>query len=1166
MSAPITKRFNKILVANRGEIAIRILRAASELKLRTVAIYTYEDRYSLHRYKADESYQVGADDDPLRPYIDIQGIIKLAVEKKVDAIHPGYGFLSENTDFARACRDAGIAFVGPSPESMDQLGDKVAAKELARKVGVPLIQDSDKDISDPETAAAEAKRIGYPVIVKAASGGGGRGMRVVRNEEDLRIQVVDAASEAEKAFGDGTIFLEKFIENPRHIEVQLLGDHHGNLVHLHERDCSVQRRFQKVVEIAPAPNLKQETKDKLYEYALRLGKEVGYYCAGTVEFLVDHDESIYFIEVNPRIQVEHTITEEITGIDLVRTQMLVTMGYPLDHPTIFIRSQDDIVVNGYAVQCRVTTEDPANSFKPDYGTLIAYRSASGMGIRLDAGSAFPGAVISPYFDSLLVKVTGSGRTLAGAADRLHRALREFRVRGVKTNIGFLLNLLENDDFQQGKATVRFIPDHPELLETRNFRDRGTKLLSYLANTIVNGNPDVKAYDKDRTFLKPVVPQFDQYAEMPKGNRDRLLDLGREGFVDWLRDEKKIYYTDTTFRDAHQSLLATRMRMTDMLKVARSYAMNQPGDLFSMEVWGGATFDVAMRFLKADPWRRLRKLRTAMPNTILQMLLRGSNGVGYKAYPDNLIIKFIEEAAQGFETFDEDGKVNGYTGGIDLFRIFDSLNWIENMETSIRTVRENTSSLAEACICYTGDITNPGKTKFTLDYYLKLAKRLEDAGAHILCIKDMAGLLKPLAAEELIQGLKATTKLPIHLHTHDTSGIQSATYLRAIEAGVDVVDVAINSLSGLTSQPGYNSIAAMMEGHERENKVDLKLLNEYADYWENVRSYYYPFETELRAGTATIYDTEIPGGQYSNLRPQARGLGLEDQFPTIRENYAAANELFGNLVKVTPSSKVVGDMAMFMTSNDLTAEDILQRGDKLDFPDSVKNLMRGDLGQIEGGFNEQVQRIVLKDEKPYTNRPNSHLEPINWEEAEKEYEEKFGAKPTTKGLLAYLLYPKVYADFYAHDEEFGQVANLPTTAFFYGLQPNEEVLVRLSAGKTITVKYLNMTEADAQGNRLVFFSLNGQTRSITIQDRTLNLKIVKNQKAVGVGQVGSPLMGNLSRILVKVGDKVEAGDPLFVIEAMKMESTITSPIDGEVQAVSLKEKTLVETDDLVVTVG
>ena len=1160
------QRFKKILVANRGEIAIRILRAASELQLRTVAMYTYEDRYSLHRYKADESYQIGPDDEPLRPYIDIRAIIQLAKEKQVDAIHPGYGFLSENVDFARACLEAGIEFVGPAPDSMDQLGDKVAAKELARRVGVPLIKDSDRDISEPEVAVAEAAEIGYPVIIKAAAGGGGRGMRVVRSEKELRGEVIEASSEAEKAFGNGTIFLEKFIENPRHIEVQLLGDRHGNLVHLFERDCSVQRRFQKVVEVAPAANLSQETKDKLYEYALALGRAVGYYCAGTVEFLVDQDESIYFIEVNPRIQVEHTITEEITGIDLVRTQFLVTMGYRLDHPTIFIRDQDDIQANGFAIQCRVTTEDPANNFKPDYGTLIAYRSASGMGIRLDAGSAFPGAIISPYFDSLLVKVTGSGRTLKGAAERLHRALREFRVRGVKTNIGFLLNLLENEDFQEGRATVRFIPDHPELMELPQFRDRGTRLLRYLADVVVNENPDVKSFDPTRTFLRPVVPAFDQYAAVPKGSRDRLRELGRDGFVDWVKQEKRVQYTDTTYRDAHQSLLATRMRMVDMLNVSRSYAVNQPGDLFSMEVWGGATFDVALRFLKEDPWRRLRKLRAAIPNTIFQMLLRGSNAVGYKAYPDNLIVKFIEEAARGSVIRDAQGREKGYAGGIDLFRIFDSLNWVKNMEVSIKTVRENTDSLAEACICYSGDLTDPAKTKFTLKYYIDLAKRLESAGAHLIAVKDMAGLLKPLAARELITALKEETSLPIHLHTHDTSGIQSATYLEAINAGVDIVDVAINSLSGLTSQPGYNSIVAMMQGHERENPVDLPLLNQYADYWETVRSYYYPFETELRAGTATIYDTEIPGGQYSNLRPQARGLGLEEQFPTIRKNYAAANELFGNLVKVTPSSKVVGDMAMFMTSNDLTAEDVRARGEKLDFPDSVKSLMRGDLGQIEGGFDAEIQAKVLKGEQPYTDRPNAHLEPVDFDAVASEYRATYDEEPTMMDLLSQQLYPRVFADYKAFQEDYGQVANLPTTAFFYGLKPNEEVLVRLSAGKRITVKYLNITKADDHGNRLVLFSLNGQTRSVTVRDRLIDSKVTANVKAGGENEVGSPLQGNLSRILVKVGDAVSAGDPLFVIEAMKMESTITSPVDGEVTLIPLKEKTLVEANDLVVRIG
>ncbi|MEM6398261.1 MAG: pyruvate carboxylase [Bacteroidota bacterium] len=1152
--APTIKKFNRILVANRGEIAIRVLRAASELGLRTVAIYTYEDRYSLHRYKADESYQIGPDDEPLKPYIDIDAIVKLAIEKEVDAIHPGYGFLSENVDFVRACRQSGIEFVGPAPESMDQLGDKLAAKRLAKRVGVPQIPGGEVDTKDPEKAAEEARKIGYPVIIKAASGGGGRGMRVVRNEKDLRVEIAEAAGEAEKAFGDGTVFLEKFIENPRHIEVQLFGDRYGNLVHLFERDCSVQRRFQKVVEIAPAPNLPQAVKDQLYDYALQLGRAVDYYCAGTVEFLVDEDNSIYFIEVNPRIQVEHTVTEEITGIDLVRSQFLITMGYPLDHKTIFIHSQEDIQANGFAIQCRVTTEDPANDFKPDYGTLIAYRSASGMGIRLDAGTAFAGAIISPFFDSLLVKVTASGRTLKGAAQRLHRALREFRVRGVRTNLGFLLNLLENETFQIGEATVRFIPEHQDLLIGRNFRDRGTKMLRYLAEVVVNGHSDVNKPDHDKQFLPPVVPDYDRFAPFPPGSRDRYKRLGRDGFIDWLKQEKSIQYTDTTFRDAHQSLLATRMRTHDMLKVAESYAKNGVSKLFSMEVWGGATFDVAYRFLKEDPWSRLSDLRKSIPNTLFQMLLRGSNGVGYKAYPDNLIVRFIEQAAET---------------GIDIFRIFDSLNWVENMRVSIETVRERTHAIAEACLCYTGDITDPSKTKFTLQYYLDLAKRLEDAGAHILAIKDMAGLLKPLAAEELIGRLKETVDLPIHLHTHDTSSIQSATYMSAIDAGVDVIDLAISSLSGLTAQPSLNSMVAMMQGHERANSLnngDFRRLNAFSAYWEAVRRYYYPFETELKAGTASIYESEIPGGQYSNLRPQARGLGLEEKFETIKENYRAANEIFGNIVKVTPSSKVVGDMAMFMTSNGLTKEDVLSKGHQLDFPDSVKSLMRGDLGQIEGGFPPDIQRMVLKDEKPYTERPNAHLAPIDWAEAAHEYQEKFGRAPSELELTSYLLYPKVYADYFEFQQQYGEVAVLPTPAFFYRLQSNEEIMVEIDSGKTITVKYLNRTEPDGKGNRLVFFNLNGQTRSVKVLDRSLQLQVRANRKAAAEGEVGSPLQGNLSKLLVKVGDQVEAGDPLFVIEAMKMESTITAPKAGEVKEMPLPAKTLVEQDDLVVVLG
>lgn len=1142
------KPFKKLMVANRGEIAIRVLRAASELQLRTVAIYTYEDRYSLHRYKADEAYQVGPDNEPLKPYIDIDEIIRVAVDNEVDAIHPGYGFLSENVHFARACREAGIEFIGPAPETMERLGDKVAAKKLARKVNVPIIEDSRKDLTTVDIAIEEARRIGFPVIIKAAAGGGGRGMRVVRDRAQLKKEYGEAKGEAKTAFGDDTIFLEKFIERPKHIEVQILGDKYGNIVHLFERDCSVQRRFQKVVEIAPCVTLSQQTREKLYDYALRLTREVNYTHAGTVEFLLDEDENVYFIEVNPRIQVEHTVTEEVTGIDLVRSQILIGMGHRLDGDQIQIKGQEHIQMFGCAVQCRVTTEDPSNDFKPDYGRLIAYRSASGMGIRLDAGSAYPGAKISPFFDSLLVKVTAWGRDLPGAASRLHRALREFRIRGVKTNIGFLLNLLMEPDFQKGTITVNFIKENPHLLEPRGWRDRGTKMLRYLAEVIVNDHPDVKYKDERIVFLNPKVPDFDYRQPIPDGTRQRLQNLGAEGFAKWLKDRPDIHYTDTTFRDAHQSLLATRMRSYDMLEVAESYARHHAGSLFSMEVWGGATFDVALRFLKEDPWERLAKLRKAIPNICFQMLLRGSNAVGYTAYPDNLIVKFIEQAAET---------------GIDIFRIFDSLNWVEAMKTSIRAVRERTDAVAEACLCYSGDITDPSRTKFDLQYYLDLARRLEDEGAHIIAIKDMAGLLKPYAAELLINRLQETVDAPIHLHTHDTSSLQPATYLKAIDAGVDVVDVAIASMSGLTSQPSFNSVVAMMKGHEREHPVDLNSLNEFATYWEAVRRYYYAFETELRAGTAEVYDNEIPGGQYSNLRPQARALGLEEKFETIKKNYRIANELFGDLIKVTPSSKVVGDMAMFMTSNNLTKADILERGDKLAFPDSVKALMRGDLGQIEGGFPEEIQKLVLKGEEPYTERPNAHLEPIDFEGGLRNFRHRFGEELGMNDFLSFKLYPKVYEDYHNHLEQYGPVENIPTPAFFYGLQPNEEIMVSLDRGKNVLIKYLNMTEPDEQGIRLVFFQLNGQTRSVLVRDHSIHTEVIIHRKATTEKEVGAPLQGNLSKILVREGEVVKTNTPLFIIEAMKMESTITSPVAGTVKKIHLPEKTLVEQDDMVV---
>ena len=1150
------KRFKKILVANRSEIAIRILRAASELHIGTIAVFTYEDRYSLHRYKADEAYQIGANDQPLKPYLDIEEILRVAKLNGAEAIHPGYGFLSENVQFSRRCREEGIVFIGPSPEVMMQLGDKIAAKNVARTLDIPMIPDSKISLTTEEIALSEAHRVGFPIMLKAASGGGGRGMRVVRTDEELKRGYYDAASEALKAFGDGTLFIEKFIENPKHIEVQLLGDMHGNLVHLFERDCSVQRRFQKVVEIAPSITLKQETKDKLYAYALQIGKHVGYQNAGTVEFLVDSDESIYFIEVNPRIQVEHTITEEITGVDIVRSQILIAEGYKLSHKKLLL-TQEEITCSGFAIQCRITTENPEENFKPDYGTLIAYRSAGGFGIRLDAGSAYAGAQISPFFDSLLVKVTAWGRTYTGAADRLLRALSEFRIRGVQTNIGFLENMLRDATFRKGECTVNYIATHPKLLEMPRRQDRGTKILKFLAETIVNGNSDVPFIDqkKNKLFRTPIIPIVSNLPNLTGsenlpslGSRELLLKNGRESFLKSLKNEKTIQYTDTTWRDAHQSLIATRLRTHDMTNVAGSYAQLLGDKVFSMEMWGGATFDVALRFLKECPWKRLELLRAAVPNVLFQMLLRGSNAVGYKAYPDNIVVKFIETAA---------------VRGIDIFRIFDSFNNIDSMRTSIRTVVSIPNAIAEACICYSGEILDPNKQKFNLQYYTDMAQRLEDEGAHILAIKDMAGLLKPMSARVLIEALKEKISLPIHLHTHDTGGIQSATYLEAVNVGVDIIDVAMSSFSGLTSQPSFNSIVAMLQPHERANKIDLKTINAFSNYWEAVRDYYYPFETDLRASTAEVFDNEIPGGQYSNLRPQARSLGLENQFETIKQNYEAANKMFGDIIKVTPSSKVVGDMAMFMTANDLTTADIFSKGDTLNFPESVKEMMRGDLGLNPGGFPSEIQKIILKNEKPNDKNPNEYLLPIDIEAEKILFKQKFGPYVHDLDFLSWQMYPKVFEEFNTHFEEFGAVRNIPTPAFLYGLKFNEEIIVEIAKGKSILLKFLNMTEPNEAGERTVFFLLNGQTRSIGVRDKKAKTIIVTNQKVTSAAQIGSPLKGSISKIFVKEGDEVERDAPLFVIEAMKMETTITAPKSVKISKIFLKERSLVDVDDLVI---
>ncbi|WP_299134878.1 pyruvate carboxylase [uncultured Tenacibaculum sp.] len=1146
-------KIQKVLVANRGEIAIRVFRACVEVGIKTVGIYTYEDRYSLHRYKADECYQIGEDNEPLKPYLDIEAIIKVALENNVDAIHPGYGFLSENAEFAQKCEENGIIFIGPKVSVLKALGDKITAKEVAVANNVPIIQSSQEDLNSIDIALSEAKKIGYPIMLKAASGGGGRGMRVIRSDEELKKSFPEARRESLNAFGDDTVFLEKYVENPKHIEIQIVADTYGNIVHLYERDCSVQRRYQKVIEFAPSFGLTDKIKNDLYTYAIDICKAVNYNNIGTVEFLVDDDGSVYFIEVNPRIQVEHTVTEMVTNIDLVKTQLFIAGGYKLADKQIKIPSQESIVITGYALQCRVTTEDPANDFKPDYGTVSTYRSASGFGIRLDAGSIYQGVKISPFFDSMLVKVSARSRTLDGACRKMLRALVEFRVRGVKTNIAFLENILHHETFRKGEVTVNFIKNEPKLFEFKEPKNRANKLINFLGEVIVNGNPDVKKINKSHQFTVPKVPKFSKTENYAKGTKDLLTELGPEKFAQWLKNEKKIHFTDTTMRDAHQSLLATRMRTTDMLKVAEGYAKNHP-EIFSMEVWGGATFDVCLRFLQENPWERLALLRKAMPNVLLQMLIRGSNGVGYTAYPDNLVEKFVEKS---WET------------GVDVFRIFDSLNWMKSIEPCIKHVRNRTNGLAEASICYTGDILNPNKTKYDLKYYLQLAKDIENAGAHILGVKDMAGLLKPQAAYELISALKSEINIPIHLHTHDTSSVQSATYLKAIEAGVDVVDVALGGLSGLTSQPNFNSMVEMLRFNERENLLNTEKLSEYSNYWEAVRGYYYPFESGLKSGTGEVYEHEIPGGQYSNLKGQAIALGLEDKFTEVTKMYGEVNTMFGDIVKVTPSSKVVGDMAQYMISNDLTVKDVMERGDTISFPQSVISFFKGDLGQPVGGFPDKLQKIILKNEEPYTDRPNAHLEPIDFEKEFKDFKRQFGKgmgrELEITDFLSFKLYPKVFTDAYNNHLKFGNVMNIPTKNFLFGMEVGEEIMVDIESGKKVLISLMQKSEPDENGFINVFFKINGQMRNVSIKDNSVKVDKIENVKADAEDekQIGAPLQGLLSTVLVKNGEEVKENQPLFIIEAMKMETTVTAISSGIIDKVLLEAGSLVDASDLVV---
>jgi pyruvate carboxylase len=1148
-------KIKKVLVANRSEIAIRVLRACTELNLATVAIYTYEDRYSQHRYKADESYQIGQNNQPLKPYLDIHQIIDLAKSKNVDAIHPGYGFLSENSEFARQCAANDIIFIGPDPEVMDALGDKITAKKVAVKCNIPIIESNTKELSSLKIARDEAKSIGYPLMLKAASGGGGRGMRIIREDKDLELHFNSARNEALNAFGDDTMFLEKYVEDPKHIEVQIVADNHGTIRHLYERDCSVQRRHQKVVEMAPSFNLSTPVKEKLYTYAVAIATEVKYNNIGTVEFLVDRNDRIYFIEVNPRIQVEHTVTEMVTGIDIVKTQIFVAGNYKLDSKQIKIYDQNSIATYGFAIQCRLTTEDPTNNFTPDYGNITTYRSAAGMGIRLDAGSIYQGYKVSPFFDSMLVKVSAHGRTLDGAIRKMVRALKEFRIRGVKTNIDFLKNVILHDTFKQGNVSVNFIQNTPKLFEIKLSQDRTSKVVSFLAEIIVNGNSDVKHIDDNKIFRTPKVPKFSLAEPFPKGTKDRLTELGPEKFCEWLKAEQKIHYTDTTMRDAHQSLLATRMRTYDMMKVAESFAKNHP-NTFSMEVWGGATFDVCLRFLYESPWTRLRELRKAVPNILFQMLLRGSNAVGYKAYPDNLIEKFVEKS---------------WENGVDIFRIFDSLNWVKAMEPSINYVRNKTGGIAEAALSYTGDILDVKETKYNLKYYTQLAKDLENAGAHMIAIKDMAGLLKPYAAQELVLALKDTVNLPIHLHTHDTSSLQTTTYLKAIEAGVDVVDVALSGLSGLTSQPNFNSVVEMIKNQPRANDFDIKTLNKFSNYWEDTRELYYPFESGLKAGTAEVYQHEIPGGQYSNLRPQATALGLGDRFEEVKTMYAQVNTLFGNLVKVTPSSKVVGDMAIFMVTNNLSTEDVLERGQDISFPESVISFFMGDLGQPHGGFPKKIQSIILKNKTPYTNRPNAHLKPIDFDIEFKAFKNKFQKSFTRavemEDFLSYTLYPKVFEKAHENYQKYGNLTLVPTKNFLYGMKLREETLIELEPGKTLIIKLLSVGIPNDEGFRTVFFKVNGENRFVDILDKSLNIKKIENEKIdpAIADQIGAPLQGLLYKLLVKKGQVVKENDPLFIIEAMKMETTVTASKQGKIKAVYLKEGAMVKQDDLVLII-
>jgi pyruvate carboxylase len=1142
----------KLLALNRSEIAIRILRAANELGLRTVAIYSKEDRLALHRFKADEAYLVGEGKGPVEAYLDYEGIVALAKEKEVDAIHPGYGFLSENPALARACERAGISFVGPSARLLELLGDKTAARRLAQQAGIPYVPGTEDAITDPKRAVKIAAEIGYPLIVKAAFGGGGRGMRVVERPDEFAGKLEEAQRESEAAFGNGAVFLERFIRRAKHIEVQILGDREGNILHLYERDCSVQRRHQKVVEVAPAVALDPKIRKALAEAAVTLARAAGYSNAGTVEFLVDTETGEwYFIEVNPRIQVEHTVTEMVTGIDLVRAQIQVAQGLALHGPEMNLPSQAAVPLYGYALQCRITTEDPANGFVPDYGRIHTYRSPAGFGIRLDGGSAYGGAVITPFYDSLLVKTTAWGPDFHIACQRMDRALREFRVRGVKTNIPFLENVVNHPDFQAGNVNTRWLEDTKSLFRFVPRRDRATKLLTYLADVIVHGNPAVAGKPQPARIRTAPVPPHDSSAP-PEGTRQILAKLGPEGFAEWTTQQKRLLLTDTTFRDAHQSLLATRVRTHDMLQIA-NFVSHRLHNLYSLEMWGGATFDVTMRFLYEDPFARLRQLREAIPNIAFQMLLRASNAVGYTAYPDNVVAEFIYEAA---------------AQGMDIFRIFDSLNWLPNMKASMEAVRK-TKSVCEAAICYTGDILDLKRDKYPLEYYVRMAQELERMGAHVLAIKDMAGLCKPYAAEKLVRTLRDAIGIPIHFHTHDTSGLNAASILKASDAGVHVADGAISSMSGQTSQPNLNSIVAALQHTRRDSGLDLDALNACADYWEVVREYYAPFDTSPKSGTAEVYLHEMPGGQYTNLKEQAEAMGLGERWHEIAHAYADVNMAFGDIVKVTPSSKVVGDMAIFLVNNNMTMAQFEEHppDHNLTLPASVIDMFMGSLGEPDGGWPKKLQKIILRGAKPRKGRPGANLPPVDLQETSAALEKKIGRKPSRDEVLSYLMYPDVFLKFARAREAWGDIDTLPTPEFYYAMEKGADITVELEPGKSLAIKFLTVGEPHPDGTRTIFFELNGQPREVTIRDRTLQVTEQAKPKADPnqPGQIGAPIPGVVSTVAVQLNQAIKKGDRLLVMEAMKMQSTVYAPVGGTVKALNVHPGQQVEAKDLLLII-